>query len=157
MHVLASRHWANECLFSQVTLKRFGLLLFQADDGQHSTLCEKCKRQVTPTQWPRQFFPPQIKEPIYIDVSVSEISLKPRSSSSISGLLFKHPDYATEALAYIERCWAIFQSHCKANLSPANDESMTCRDLLWLFKVAQMHCKRKKKETQLMSSQRPVL
>lgn len=56
-------------------------------------------------------------------------------SSSVAGLLFKHPDYATEALAYIERCWAIFQSHCKAILPPANDESMTCRDMLWLFKV----------------------
>lgn len=64
-------------------------------------------------------------------------------SSPVAGLLFKHPDYATEVLAYIERCWAIFQGQCKVIPPPANDESMTCRELLWLFKVGQTYCKKK--------------
>lgn len=55
--------------------------------------------------------------------------------SPVAGLLFKYPDYTAEALAYIERCWVIFQNHCKAILPPTHEESMTCRDLLWLFKV----------------------
>lgn len=62
--------------------------------------------------------------------------------SSAAGLLFRRPEYTVEALNYLERCWDIYQAHCKVNPPPRDDKSMTCRELLWLFKVQQTHHKR---------------
>lgn len=73
-------------------------------------------------------------------IKVGFLLLSSRSIAHLAaGILFRRPEYTAEALNYLERCWDIYQAHCKVNLPPRDDKSMTCRELLWLFKVQQIH------------------
>lgn len=51
------------------------------------------------------------------------------------GFLFRQPDCAAVAVNYSKKCWEVYQAYCKVNAAPRDDQTMTCRQLLWMFKV----------------------
>uniref|UniRef100_A0A673ALE4 Radial spoke head 10 homolog B n=1 Tax=Sphaeramia orbicularis TaxID=375764 RepID=A0A673ALE4_9TELE len=57
------------------------------------------------------------------------------SSCVHSGFLFRHSDSTLEALKYMEKSWEIYQAYSRVNAAPRDDKTMTCRHLLWMFKV----------------------
>uniref|UniRef100_A0A8C2ZBM5 Radial spoke head 10 homolog B n=1 Tax=Cyclopterus lumpus TaxID=8103 RepID=A0A8C2ZBM5_CYCLU len=54
-------------------------------------------------------------------------------SKNVKGFLFRQPDRAVVAVSYLKKCWEVYQVYCKINVIP--DQSMTCRHLLWMFKI----------------------
>lgn len=53
------------------------------------------------------------------------------------GFLFRQPDCAVVAMNYIKKCWEVYQAYCRVNASTEDDQTMTCKQLLWMFKVQQ--------------------
>ncbi|XP_071402286.1 radial spoke head 10 homolog B [Centroberyx affinis] len=56
------------------------------------------------------------------------------NAKNVKGFLFSHPVRALVALNYTERCWEVYQAHCRVSPAPSADRTMTCRHLLWMFK-----------------------
>ncbi|XP_059180370.1 radial spoke head 10 homolog B isoform X2 [Centropristis striata] len=56
------------------------------------------------------------------------------NAKNIKGFLFRQPDCAVMAVKYLKKCWQVYQAYCKVNVAPRDDQSMTCRHLLWMFK-----------------------
>ncbi|MEQ2221713.1 hypothetical protein ILYODFUR_018485, partial [Ilyodon furcidens] len=56
------------------------------------------------------------------------------NARNVKGFLFKQPELTVEALKFANRCWEIFDTFCRVYLTHRDDESMTCRQLLWMFK-----------------------
>ncbi|MEQ2311728.1 hypothetical protein AMECASPLE_023655 [Ameca splendens] len=56
------------------------------------------------------------------------------NARNVKGFLFKQPELTVEALKFANRCWEIFDTFCRVYLIHRDDESMTCRQLLWMFK-----------------------
>ncbi|XP_047232322.1 radial spoke head 10 homolog B isoform X3 [Girardinichthys multiradiatus] len=56
------------------------------------------------------------------------------NARNVKGFLFKQPEITVEALKFANRCWEIFDTFCRVYLTHRDDESMTCRQLLWMFK-----------------------
>lgn len=55
------------------------------------------------------------------------------------GFLYRQPDCAVVALNYLKKCWEVYQAYCRVNASTGDDQTMTCKQLLWMFKVQQTH------------------
>uniref|UniRef100_A0A3B3U8W0 Radial spoke head 10 homolog B2 n=1 Tax=Poecilia latipinna TaxID=48699 RepID=A0A3B3U8W0_9TELE len=62
------------------------------------------------------------------------------NARNVKGLLFSQPDVTEEALKYLNKCWEIFQYFCRIYSTHSNETCMTCRHLLWMFKVPQAAC-----------------
>lgn len=52
-----------------------------------------------------------------------------------SGFVFRQPDYTVVAVNHLQKCWEMYKNYCKNSAATRSDETMTCRDLLWMFKV----------------------
>lgn len=70
------------------------------------------------------------------------------------GFLFRHPGCAVEVAGYLNKSWEIYQAYCKRYTAPRNDPTMTCRDLLWMFKVQQTVAQQRSLCTQTAASSR---
>ncbi|KAA8581778.1 hypothetical protein FQN60_003359 [Etheostoma spectabile] len=44
------------------------------------------------------------------------------------------PDCAVVAMNYLKKSYEVFQTYCKVNAAPRDDQTMTCRHLLWMFR-----------------------
>ena len=53
------------------------------------------------------------------------------------GFLFRQPDCAVVAVNYLKKSYEVYQAYCKVNAAPREDQTMTCRHLLWMFRVQQ--------------------
>ncbi|KAG8009050.1 Radial spoke head 10-like protein B [Nibea albiflora] len=56
------------------------------------------------------------------------------NAKNVKGLLFRQPDCAVVAVNYIKKCWEIYQAYCRVSASTGDDQTMTCKQLLWMFK-----------------------
>ncbi|XP_026207240.1 radial spoke head 10 homolog B isoform X2 [Anabas testudineus] len=56
------------------------------------------------------------------------------NAKNVKGFLFGQPDHSVVSLAYMKRCWEIYQVYCRVNAAPGDDQTMTYRHLLWMFK-----------------------
>ncbi|XP_065805550.1 radial spoke head 10 homolog B [Labrus bergylta] len=56
------------------------------------------------------------------------------NAKTLKGFLFRQPDCAVVALNYFQKCWEIYQAYCKDFTAPRDEQTMTCRHLLWIFK-----------------------
>ncbi|XP_049418565.1 radial spoke head 10 homolog B isoform X2 [Epinephelus fuscoguttatus] len=56
------------------------------------------------------------------------------NAKNVKGFLFRQPDCAVVTVSYVKKCWEVYQAHCKASAAPRDDQTMTCRHLLWMFK-----------------------
>nr|XP_046234189.1 radial spoke head 10 homolog B isoform X2 [Scatophagus argus] len=56
------------------------------------------------------------------------------NATNVKGFLFGKPDCAVVAVNYLKKCWEIYEAYCKVNPAPRDDKTMTCRELLWMFK-----------------------
>ncbi|RVE59414.1 hypothetical protein OJAV_G00188150 [Oryzias javanicus] len=53
------------------------------------------------------------------------------NATKVKGFLFREPDFAAAAMKFVNKCWEVFQVFCRVN---RGDKTMTCRQLLWMFK-----------------------
>ncbi|KAF0025234.1 hypothetical protein F2P81_022115 [Scophthalmus maximus] len=53
----------------------------------------------------------------------------------IKGFLFGQPDLSVVAMKYTSRCWEVYQAYSAVHAAPSEDQTMTCRHLLWMFKI----------------------
>ncbi|XP_038590869.1 radial spoke head 10 homolog B isoform X2 [Micropterus salmoides] len=56
------------------------------------------------------------------------------NSKNVKGFLFRQPDCSVVVVNYLQKCWEVYQAFCKVRASPRDDQTMTCRQLLWMFK-----------------------
>uniref|UniRef100_A0A3P9IHI0 Radial spoke head 10 homolog B n=1 Tax=Oryzias latipes TaxID=8090 RepID=A0A3P9IHI0_ORYLA len=56
------------------------------------------------------------------------------NATKVKGFLFREPDFAAAAVTYVKECWEVFQVFCRVNTAHGEDKTMTCRQLLWMFK-----------------------
>ncbi|XP_054455118.1 radial spoke head 10 homolog B isoform X2 [Anoplopoma fimbria] len=56
------------------------------------------------------------------------------NSKNVKGFLFRQPDCAVVAVSFLKKCWEVYQAYCKVSAPPRDDQTMTCRHLLWMFK-----------------------
>ncbi|KAK9530620.1 hypothetical protein VZT92_012109 [Zoarces viviparus] len=56
------------------------------------------------------------------------------NAKNVKGFLFRQPDCAVAAMSYSKKCWEVYQAYCKVNVTPRDDQTMTYRQLLWMFK-----------------------
>ncbi|XP_051273709.1 radial spoke head 10 homolog B isoform X2 [Dicentrarchus labrax] len=56
------------------------------------------------------------------------------NAKNVKGFLFKQPGFAVVSVNYLNKCWEIYQAYCKVNAAPRDDQTMTCRHMLWMFK-----------------------
>ncbi|XP_073346399.1 radial spoke head 10 homolog B [Pagrus major] len=56
------------------------------------------------------------------------------NAKNVKDFLFKQPDCAVVAVNYLKKSWEIYQTYCEVSVAARDDQSMTCRHLLWLFK-----------------------
>ncbi|KAM9336614.1 radial spoke head 10 homolog B [Symphorus nematophorus] len=56
------------------------------------------------------------------------------NAKNVKGFLFRQPGCASVAVNYLKKCWEIYQAYCNVNRAPRDEQSMTCRHLLWMFK-----------------------
>nr|XP_019938537.1 PREDICTED: radial spoke head 10 homolog B2 [Paralichthys olivaceus] len=56
------------------------------------------------------------------------------NAKNVKGFLFGQPDISAAALNYMSRCWDVYQARCRVHAAPGDDQTMTCRQLLWMFK-----------------------
>ncbi|XP_027145452.1 radial spoke head 10 homolog B isoform X2 [Larimichthys crocea] len=56
------------------------------------------------------------------------------NAKNVKGFLFRQPDCAVVAMNYIKKCWEVYQAYCRVNASTEDDQTMTCKQLLWMFK-----------------------
>ncbi|XP_044034895.1 radial spoke head 10 homolog B isoform X2 [Siniperca chuatsi] len=56
------------------------------------------------------------------------------NAKNVKGFLFRQPDCAVVTVNYLNKCWEVYQAYCKVNAAPRDDQTMTCRHLLWMFK-----------------------
>ncbi|KAM3592760.1 uncharacterized protein V6R79_024628 [Siganus canaliculatus] len=56
------------------------------------------------------------------------------NAKKVKGFLFKQPHRTVVAMKYSTKCWEIYQAHCNAIAAAREDQTMTCRQLLWMFK-----------------------
>ncbi|CAJ1080725.1 radial spoke head 10 homolog B isoform X1 [Xyrichtys novacula] len=56
------------------------------------------------------------------------------NAENVKGFLFSKPCGDVMALDYLKKCWEIYQTYCKVYKPPRNEQIMTCRQLLWMFK-----------------------
>uniref|UniRef100_A0A3Q1F4A4 Radial spoke head 10 homolog B n=1 Tax=Acanthochromis polyacanthus TaxID=80966 RepID=A0A3Q1F4A4_9TELE len=60
------------------------------------------------------------------------------NAKNVKGFLFRQPHLAVVALNYMKRCWEVYQADCRVRTGSADDLTMTCRHLLWMFKDLQL-------------------
>ncbi|XP_041830133.1 radial spoke head 10 homolog B isoform X2 [Melanotaenia boesemani] len=56
------------------------------------------------------------------------------NAKNVTGFLFKQPNFASVAKKYMKKCWEVYQTFCRVNTVCREDKTMTCRQLLWMFK-----------------------
>ncbi|XP_040885363.1 radial spoke head 10 homolog B [Toxotes jaculatrix] len=56
------------------------------------------------------------------------------NAKNVKGFLFGQPDLSVVAMNYMKRCWKVYQAYCKVHAAPRDDQTMTFRHLLWMFK-----------------------
>ncbi|XP_035514034.1 radial spoke head 10 homolog B isoform X2 [Morone saxatilis] len=56
------------------------------------------------------------------------------NAKNVKGFLFKQPGFTVVSVNYLNKCWEIYQAYCKVNAAPRDDQTMTCRHMLWMFK-----------------------
>ncbi|KAK2884975.1 hypothetical protein Q8A73_021449 [Channa argus] len=56
------------------------------------------------------------------------------NAKKVKGLLFGQPDLSVVSMTHIKRCWDIYQAYCRVSANPRDDQIMTYRHLLWMFK-----------------------
>uniref|UniRef100_A0A3Q2PWQ1 Radial spoke head 10 homolog B n=1 Tax=Fundulus heteroclitus TaxID=8078 RepID=A0A3Q2PWQ1_FUNHE len=56
------------------------------------------------------------------------------NARNVKGFLFRRPELTAEALKNANRCWEIFDHFCRLYGAHRDLPSMTCRQLLWMFK-----------------------
>uniref|UniRef100_A0A4W6CJH5 Radial spoke head 10 homolog B n=1 Tax=Lates calcarifer TaxID=8187 RepID=A0A4W6CJH5_LATCA len=56
------------------------------------------------------------------------------NAKNVKGFLFGQPHLSVVAMKYMKRCWDIYQVYCRVHSAPRDDQTMTCRHLLWMFK-----------------------
>ncbi|XP_015249087.1 PREDICTED: radial spoke head 10 homolog B-like [Cyprinodon variegatus] len=61
------------------------------------------------------------------------------NAMNVKGLLFRQPELTVEALKYANRCWEIFEKFCRIYSAPGANKSMTCRQLLRMFKDLRLY------------------
>lgn len=49
--------------------------------------------------------------------------------------MFRQPDYAAFAVNHLKKFWKMYENYCKRDTATKDDQTMTCRDLLFMFKV----------------------
>ncbi|XP_039643225.1 radial spoke head 10 homolog B isoform X2 [Perca fluviatilis] len=56
------------------------------------------------------------------------------NAKNVKGFLFRQPDCAVVAVNYLKKSYEVYQAYCKVNAAPREDQTMTCRHLLWMFR-----------------------
>ncbi|XP_035469851.1 radial spoke head 10 homolog B isoform X2 [Scophthalmus maximus] len=56
------------------------------------------------------------------------------NAKNVKGFLFGQPDLSVVAMKYTSRCWEVYQAYSAVHAAPSEDQTMTCRHLLWMFK-----------------------
>ncbi|TKS90032.1 Radial spoke head 10 -like protein B [Collichthys lucidus] len=56
------------------------------------------------------------------------------NAKNVKGFLFRQPDCAVVAMNYLKKCWEVYQAYCRVNAFTEDDQTMTCKQLLWMFK-----------------------
>ncbi|XP_072523856.1 radial spoke head 10 homolog B [Salminus brasiliensis] len=56
------------------------------------------------------------------------------NAKNVKGPLFTHPLQAVIGKNYIDRCWEIYQTFCKASSAALSDQAMTARHFIWMLK-----------------------
>ncbi|XP_039991891.1 radial spoke head 10 homolog B [Xiphias gladius] len=56
------------------------------------------------------------------------------NAKNVKGFLFGQPGLPVVAMNYTKRCWEVYQEYCRYHAAPRDDQTMTCRHLLWMFK-----------------------
>ncbi|GLD57584.1 radial spoke head 10 homolog B2 [Lates japonicus] len=56
------------------------------------------------------------------------------NAKNVKGFLFGQPHFSVVAMKYMKRCWDVYQVYCRVHSAPRDDQTMTCRHLLWMFK-----------------------
>ncbi|XP_028423329.1 radial spoke head 10 homolog B isoform X2 [Perca flavescens] len=56
------------------------------------------------------------------------------NAKNVKGFLFRQPDCAVVAVNYLKKSYEVYQANCKVNAAPREDQTMTCRHLLWMFR-----------------------
>ncbi|XP_026171381.1 radial spoke head 10 homolog B isoform X2 [Mastacembelus armatus] len=56
------------------------------------------------------------------------------NAKNVKGFLFGQPDHSVVAVDYMQRCWEVYQAYCRDITAHRNDQTMTYRQLLWMFK-----------------------
>ncbi|XP_071319624.1 radial spoke head 10 homolog B isoform X2 [Trachinotus anak] len=56
------------------------------------------------------------------------------NAKNVKGILFGQPDLSVVAMNYMKRCWEVYQAQCRVHAALGDDQTITCRHLLWMFK-----------------------
>ncbi|XP_041672537.1 radial spoke head 10 homolog B [Cheilinus undulatus] len=56
------------------------------------------------------------------------------NAKNVKGFLFRQSDCAVVVMNYVKKCMEIYQTYCKVLGASSDEQSMTCRHLLWMFK-----------------------
>lgn len=76
----------------------------------------------------------RVVQTIYTNTLISKPS-DDKNGLFASGFLFRQPDCTAAAVTHLQKCWKMYKNYCKSSPSTKGDQTMTCRDLLWMFKV----------------------
>ncbi|KAK2820799.1 hypothetical protein Q5P01_023758 [Channa striata] len=56
------------------------------------------------------------------------------NAKNVKGFLFGQPHLSVVSMTHMKRCWEIYQAYCRVSANPKDDQIMTSRHLLWMFK-----------------------
>ncbi|XP_029312603.1 LOW QUALITY PROTEIN: radial spoke head 10 homolog B [Cottoperca gobio] len=56
------------------------------------------------------------------------------NAKNVKGFLFRQPDCAAVAVSYSEKCWEVYQTYCRVSAASREEQTMTGRHLLRMFK-----------------------